>query len=424
MNKLFVTILFFFNLLFIKSQDFTTYSLRLYSGGLSIEQDQKLSLASWSIDNGNEDKEERIKTEREIKLYQSQNTGNSKLNKLENKYNKLLHSEINSFDNAYNLYHEVYIDIIKNLKKKIKNKDDVYKMVENKESSGNQQFKKANELIKANNNQTQEQEIENKQNAIAQKKESLEVLLLAMEGYYNILQDKSKAEIESKLNGDKNDRSNQTGENEIIVISKDALMHYSDRPDVHSMILENYNVDTIEFPIYISLNELRAKKEKQDSDIVETTDINNTQTEIENIISDNSVSENSLNNDHSFQKTVQIPAPIQTNTDKPVLIKTNPVEIKANKSEFSENEYYTIQFLARRTPLSKEQLKQYYPKLADVEIKFEDNWYKYQYGKYSSNKEAITNCNKLNLKNSFVAKYNNETRISIVYFLSTKTENL
>jgi len=321
---------------------------------------------------------------------------------------------MDNLEDAHAVYYEVYTDILKNLKRKIKDDNELFEWVNDQEKEGNQLFK---EGIKARENidgLTLKQENEAKQKAVNLENKGLETLLIAMECYYKIINDKNLT-IADLTNENPEDSTKYGSDDEIIVVSKDALLHYNDRPEIHTLILQNFNVDSIEEPFFITFSELKHKKTIL-PEIQEDQNLSTKSENIEIIAINTELKADTGINIRTIEKSLETVNTTGTKTKTPQIITANlQTEKEPKNTDYAKNEYYTVQIAACRTPIPEEELKKYYPDIQDFNTRYEDQWYKYQLGNYNNKLDAITFCRKLNLNKAFVAKYKGEERISIVF---------
>ncbi len=78
---------------------------------------------------------------------------------------------------------------------------------------------------------------------------------------------------------------------------------------------------------------------------------------------------------------------------------------------------FKVQIAACRVKLSKEELKSFYPGHEKVAEIFEDNWFKYSIGAFSSFDEALSLRDKTNVNGIFIAAYLNGKRVKIPLYL-------
>ena len=249
-----------------------------------------------------------------------------------------------------------------------------------------------------------------------------------MEGYYNIINEIEfdwNLMLEQAFSKSNLKPEDVSSNNEMIIITKDALLHYIDRAEIHSLILEHFNVDTIDNPIYISLSELKTLPKSNHIPVNQNDDealiLGFEDTGKKDSINNESISSSIAQYEEDFTKPEPVSISVNTEriNDVEIIKKETKVELDKIKEPIIgkpvNDIYYTVQILARKTPITKAGLKLHYPGLNDIKIIQEDGWYKYQVGIFYEKHKAVDYCKKLKLKNSFVAKYMGSKRLNIVY---------
>lgn len=93
------------------------------------------------------------------------------------------------------------------------------------------------------------------------------------------------------------------------------------------------------------------------------------------------------------------------------LSKSTP-ESKKSSSAFS----YKIQILVSKERMSQQSLRKIYPGKENIEVNFEDKWYKYTIGNFKTYKEAKIFKDHLQLEGSFIVAYLNGKRVEVAAY--------
>lgn len=88
-------------------------------------------------------------------------------------------------------------------------------------------------------------------------------------------------------------------------------------------------------------------------------------------------------------------------------------DILSEEAALENGIYYIIQIAAHTEELGQRQLTSIYAGEKEINVMFEDGWYKYYIGPYRSYEEADSTMNSLNLGSAFIAAYHDGQRIGV-----------
>jgi tetratricopeptide (TPR) repeat protein len=102
--------------------------------------------------------------------------------------------------------------------------------------------------------------------------------------------------------------------------------------------------------------------------------------------------------------------------------KLEVIKIRANKKLHQENVIYKVQIFAGRKPATKRELKRKYKGDLRIHSFYEDKWYKYSIGEYSSYAEAKEQLIRCNVYDAFIIAYVDNSKVNIVLAKETTNE--
>ena len=474
----------------MSGQSFSLYSISEYQENLTEYQLSRLKDAKWYKDQADKLKKQSENLERKASVKQHE-SGNSEISgkarKIVMKMEKNEAVRLDYLSQANALYIEVYNEKIDDKKSEARKKKSEAEILKKLEKTADQYARYAknvrNRMLKASS-----LEDENKLHEVAldNEKVCIDLYSLTLQGYYILINDpekekfikwQSKNDIENKAIFSEaiaeNDSSNNYffySDDQYIIITKDAPIVYNDNPEIMQLIIDNYNVDTIENEVYITLPELKkldserlilAEAEQNaspdqaiemdnkitdvnlsnndlsssDSELIPESLIeteiseNQSKTSIEQI-EDSGIGQNQVNNQENIelisehietkniltenldnnQNTTEIQNVIPSIESKS---RTDINNIKRLEPKYDNVIRYRIQIAASRRPLSQGEIDKIYRGNKTVKVFEENGWFKYIVDEIENHNLARKMARETGVKGSFIAAYVNEEKIEL-----------